>query len=276
MSRRNRVAKSRIWKRRFPRSYKTLPTVPDPAPPEPILGGLIHPGPNVPCLCPSLPGQTLLWSSGTILADGKVLVTGGSEVPNGLTGVAYQATIWDPATGHWTAGASAAIARLYHSNALLLDDASVLTGGGGAPGPLNNLNAEIYYPPYLYKNDGSGQPAIRPVITAATPQSLHLGNRINITVGSTNQISRLTFVRKGSSTHSNNSDQRFIKLAFKQTGDRLTAVLPSDPTVLLPGWYMLFAFNSAGVPSTATVLHVGFEEREWWEEIQQQIRSLDH
>jgi hypothetical protein len=220
--------------------------------------------------------QERYWSSGTILADGKVLVTGGSEVPNGLTGVAYQATIWDPATGHWTAGASAAIARLYHSNALLLDDASVLTGGGGAPGPLNNLNAEIYYPPYLYKNDGSGQPAIRPVITTATPRSLHPGNTINITVGSTNQISRLTFVRKGSSTHSNNSDQRFINLAFQQTGNQLTAVLPSDPTVLLPGWYMLFAFNSAGVPSTATVLHVGFEEREWWEEIQQEIRSLDH
>ena len=199
------------------------------------------------------------WSSGTILADGKVLVTGGSEVPNELTGVAYQATIWDPATGHWTAGASAAIPRLYHSNALLLDDATVLTGGGGAPGPLTNLNAEIYYPPYLYKNDGSGQPAIRPVITAAAPQSLLPGNTINITVGPTNQISRLTFVRKGSATHCNNSDQRFINLAFKQTGNRLTTVLPSDPTVLLPGWYMLFAFNSAGVPSTATVLYVGIK-----------------
>ena len=196
------------------------------------------------------------WSTGTILADGKVLVTGGSTVPNQLTGVAYQATIWDPATGHWTAGASAAVARLYHSNALLLNDATVLTGGGGAPGPLTNLNAEIYYPYYLYKNDGSGQLAVRPVITAATPQSLNPGNTINITVGPTDQISRLTFVREGATTHCNNSDQRFINLTFQQTGQQLTTVLPSDPTVLLPGWYMLFAFNSAGVPSTATVLYV--------------------
>ena len=201
--------------------------------------------------------QERYWSSGTILADGKVLVTGGSEVPNELTGVAYQAEIWDPATGHWTAGASAAIPRLYHSNALLLNDASVLTAGGGAPGPLNNLNAEIYYPPYLYANNGSGQPAVRPVITAATPQSLLPGNTINITVGPTDQISRLTFVRTGSSTHCNNSDQRFINLPFKQTGKQLTTVLPSDPTVLLPGYYMLFAFNSAGVPSIAQVLYVG-------------------
>ena len=200
--------------------------------------------------------QERYWATGTILADGKVLVTGGSTDPNVLTGVAYQATIWDPATGHWTAGASAAVARLYHSNALLLNDATVLTGGGGAPGPLNNLNAEIYYPYYLYKNDGSGQPAIRPVITAATPQSLLPGNTINITVGPTDQISRLTFVREGATTHCNNSDQRFINLTFQQTGQQLTTVLPSDPTVLLPGWYMLFAFNSAGVPSKATVLFV--------------------
>jgi hypothetical protein len=35
--------------------------------------------------------------------------------------------------------------RLYHSTALLLPDGSVLTAGGGAPGPVKNLNAEIYY-----------------------------------------------------------------------------------------------------------------------------------
>ena len=203
--------------------------------------------------------QERYWASGTILADGKVLVTGGSAVPNELTSVAYQAEIWNPATGHWTAGARAAIPRLYHSNALLLEDASVLTGGGGAPGPLDNLNAEIYYPPYLYKNDGSGQPAVRPVITAATPQSLLPGNTINITVGPTDQISRLTFVRTGSATHCNNSDQRFINLPFRQTGKQLTTVLPSDPTILLPGYYMLFAFNSAGVPSIAQVLFVGIK-----------------
>ena len=83
-------------------------------------------------------------------------------------------------------------------------------------GPLNNLNAEIYYPSYLYKNDGSGQPAIRPVITAATPQSLLPGNTVNLTVGPADQISRLTFVRAGSSTHCNNSDQRFINLTFNK------------------------------------------------------------
>jgi Domain of unknown function (DUF1929)/Glyoxal oxidase N-terminus len=198
--------------------------------------------------------QVRYWASGTVLADGKVLVTGGSTVDNVETGVAYQAQIWDPATGHWTGGASATKPRLYHSNSMLLPDATVLTGGGGAPGPVINLNAEVYYPPYLYASNGAA--AVRPAISAVTPRNLNPGGTITMTVGPTDTISRLTFIRTGSATHSNNSDQRFITLPFTQTGQNLTTVLPSDPTVLLPGYYMLFAFNQAGVPSRAKIIAV--------------------
>src|SRR5690606_3225567 len=91
----------------------------------------------------------------TVLADGKVLATGGSGVWNDLTGVTKYAEIWNPATGVWTQHASEVKSRLYHSIALLMPDASVLVGGGGANSPTtslpeNNHNIEIYYPPYLY------------------------------------------------------------------------------------------------------------------------------
>jgi hypothetical protein len=99
------------------------------------------------------------------LPDGKVLGTGGSSVENQLTGVNNSAEMWNPATGTWTQGASAVNARLYHGSALLLPDASVLIAGGGAPGPLKNLNAEIYYPPYLF--DATGARAARPEIISA-------------------------------------------------------------------------------------------------------------
>jgi len=170
------------------------------------------------------------------------------------TGVAYQAQIWDPATGHWTAGAIATKMRLYHSIAMLLPDATVLTGGGGAPGPIKNLNSEIYYPPYLYAADGT--PAARPVISAIASTFLKPGDTLNITVGPTDTISRLTFIRNGSPTHSNNSDQRFFILAFDQEGQNVTAVLPIDTTTLVPGYYMVFAFNKAGVPSVASIVTV--------------------
>jgi hypothetical protein len=32
-----------------------------------------------------------------------------------------------------------------------------MTNGGGAPGPFRQLNGEIYYPPYLFKKNGSGE-----------------------------------------------------------------------------------------------------------------------
>jgi hypothetical protein len=198
--------------------------------------------------------QVRFWASGTILADGTVLITGGSEVANKLTGVAYQAQIWSPATGQWTAGASATKPRLYHSTALLLPDATVLTAGGGAPGPVKNLNAEIYYPPYLYTSAGTA--AVRPSIIANAFGALSPGGTIDVTVGPTDIISRLTFVRTGSVTHSTNSDQRFIDLAFTQEGQNVTAVLPTDTTTLVPGFYMLFAFNDAGVPSVASMINV--------------------
>ena len=202
--------------------------------------------------------QLRIWSSGTVLADGKALVTGGSAVANQLTGVAYAAEIWDPATGQWTLGASAVTPRLYHSLAMLLPDGSVLTTGGGAPGPVKNLNAEIYYPGYLY--DAAGQPAARPSLLSAPPVlQLHLNQQFAATLGSADPISRVTFVRTGSVTHSFNPDQRFLDLGFTQAGQTLTITLPTtDPNVVLPGYHMLFVFNQAGVPSiAATVLVLG-------------------
>jgi galactose oxidase-like protein/HYDIN/CFA65/VesB family protein len=210
---------------------------------------------STPVVTPTNPIDAVrYWASGTVLADGRVLVTGGSAVDNQSTGVDYKAEIWDPNTGQWTAGASASKPRLYHSNAMLLPDATVLTGGGGAPGPVNNLNAEIYYPPYLYAPDGT--PAVRPDLSATNLSSYDPGATLSASVGPTDVIARMTLVRAGSSTHSYNADQRFIELAFTQSGQVLTAQLPGDTTVLVPGYYMLFAINSAGVPSVAQMFPI--------------------
>lgn len=198
--------------------------------------------------------QVRFWASGTVMADGRVLINGGSEVQNVLTGVAYQAQIWDPTTGVWTPGAIATKPRLYHSNAMLLADGTVLTAGGGAPGPVNNLNAEIYYPPYLYTANGTA--AVRPVISSVAATFLSPGNTLSITVGPTDSISRLTFIRTGSATHSYNADERFIDLTFAQEGQHVTATLPTDITTLVPGYYMVFAFNAAGTPSLASIVQV--------------------
>ncbi len=198
--------------------------------------------------------QQRFWATATVLADGKVGVTGGSSKANALVDVAYHIQIWDPATGAWTTGAAATKPRLYHSVALLLPDASVLTGAGGSPGPVTERNAEIYYPPYLYRNDGSGQPAPRPTLVAA-PTGLVIGANVTATVGPNDVISRVTFIRAGSVTHSTNIDQRFFDLPFTQTGASITATLPTDSKVLVPGYYMMFVFQN-GAPSVSKTIRV--------------------
>jgi hypothetical protein len=190
----------------------------------------------------------------TMLADGKVLATGGSQVWNQLTGVNNIAEIWDPATGTWTRGYEGAVARLYHSTALLLPDATVLVAGGGAPGPLSNLNAEIYYPPYLFT--AGGTLAARPAILNA-PQVIDIGETFPVDLAASTAVSRVTLIKTGSETHSWNMEQRFQDLTFQRNGTRLSVQAPTRAALAPPGYYLLFVINSAGVPSVGKILASG-------------------
>ena len=189
----------------------------------------------------------------TILADGKVLATGGSDVWNDMEGAQYSADIWNPATGTWTRGASAQRARLYHSNAVLMPDASVLVMGGGAPGPQNNLNVEVYYPPYLY--NAAGAFATRPVIANA-PSTIDVGETFEVGLGSTATVGRVVLIKMSSASHSFNFEQRFVELTFQQSGNQLVAQAPTRATDSPPGFYLLFVLNSAGTPSIAKIVRV--------------------
>ena len=61
----------------------------------------------------------------TILADGQVLVTGGTSGPgfNDVTSPVYNAELWNPATESWSIMARESVVRTYHSTAVLLPDA---------------------------------------------------------------------------------------------------------------------------------------------------------
>src|SRR5262249_22503784 len=150
-------------------------------------------------------------------------------------------------------GPSGVNARLYHGNALLLPDASVLVSGGGAPGPLTNLNAEIYYPSYLY--DGSGNFAARPTITT-WPSTLDVGTHFSLTTGRAGTIKRVTLLKTGSDTHSFNMDQRFIELYYSANGNQLDVMAPARAGDAPPGYYLLFVINDQNVPSIAKIVRV--------------------
>jgi YVTN family beta-propeller protein len=199
----------------------------------------------------------------TLLADGQVLVTGGSPVWNELAGANKNAEVWNPTTGQWTAGAEGAKERLYHSTALMLPDATVMVGGGGAPAPngadpAGERNVQIYYPPYLFTAGGAR--ATRPVITS-TPDWLEIAKTFTLRTTGSGGVSRVTLVKTGSVTHGWNFDQRFIELTFARTavagGSVLTVNSPSRAGEATPGYYMLFVFDDAGVPSEAKILRMG-------------------
>jgi len=206
-----------------------------------------------PTVTPTQPMATVRqWVTTTILADGQVLATGGSGADNQLVGVNNTAAIWNPATGSWMVGPSGAVARLYHSIAIMLPDASVLVAGGGAPGPLVNTNAEIYYPPYLY--NAAGAFAARPTITAA-PTAIDAATNFTVSFGgSATRVSRVTLVKTGSVTHSFNVEQRFLPMNFTASGTNLTVTAPANTNVATPGYYLLFVFNENNVPSEAKIV----------------------
>jgi YVTN family beta-propeller protein len=194
----------------------------------------------------------------TLLPDGRVLATGGSGAWNSMSGATYYAEIWDPSTGVWTQHASGVKARLYHSTALLLPDAGVMVGGGGANSPTtslpqNNTNIEIYYPPYLYAVGGG--PAPRPTIVDAPP-SVEIGETFPVDFAGSGPVSRVTLVKSGSVTHSWNMDQRFVEATFNATGSRLMVQAPTRAADAPPGFYILFVLNPSGVPSVGKMIQI--------------------
>jgi Bacterial lectin/Domain of unknown function (DUF1929) len=206
-------------------------------------------------------GSNRAWSDLTDLADGTVLLTNGSNGlgPSGLGNVATEtnyAQIWNPATGQWTKDASAAaIGRFYHSNSLLLPDGTVLSTGGGAPGPLTNLNSEIYTPGYLLNADGTLR-TDRPVITSA-PTTLQQGQTFTITVDNANVIQKLELIKFGNSTHSFDSEQRAFSLTFSVLDStHLQVTIPANTNSVTDGYYMLFADNNNGTPSVAATIKI--------------------
>lgn len=212
---------------------------------------------NPPVATPTSPlSQMRFWGSATVQADGRVFVNGGSTVYNQLTGVAYRSETWDPDTEQWTPGAVATRARLYHSVSMLLPDATILTAGGGAPGPEINANAEIYYPPYLFRRDGSGTFAPRPKITNAPLNALGWDQAFSIGVSSGTTASRVTLIRTSAVTHSYDSEQRLIEMPFTQSGTTLSLRTPSSNADAPPGYYLLFVFDAQGVPSIGRILRL--------------------
>src|SRR5262249_28264586 len=102
--------------------------------------------------------------SGTLLPNGKVMASGGSLNTEDNATAALAADLFDPVSETWSPAGVASYARLYHSVALLLPDATVMTAGSNPQRGSYEGHIEIWTPPYLFTTDGSGN-----VVSAARP-----------------------------------------------------------------------------------------------------------
>lgn len=199
------------------------------------------------------------WGNLTVLSDGRVLANGGTVVGTGpgARNSSSTAEIWDPATGTWSATATAARIRTYHSTALLLPSGAVFTGGGGLPGPEDNLNAEVYYPPSLFSRAGDGAVtwADRPEITSIAGDLRH-GGTVRLALSDERRIASASLIRLGLVTHSVNADQRRVPVPVEQDGAAASVRLPDGPGVLPPGGYLLQVVDDEGVPSPSQTVTV--------------------
>ncbi len=190
----------------------------------------------------------------TILADGKVLVTGGGPTtdPVGVANAIKPAELWSPDTETWQTMASMQKPRLYHSTALLLPDARVLVTGGGrfddVDAPTDQKNAEIFSPPYLFQGT-------RPAITSAPAQSGY-GTSIVVQTPDAGRIAKVALVKLGSVTHAFNQDQRYVPLSFTAGAGSLSVQTPANANLAPPGHYMLFILDTSGIPSVAAIIQI--------------------
>ncbi len=198
------------------------------------------------------------FSNSVVLPNGSVVVVGGQSIPEPFTDSAaiLVPEIWNPTTQTFSLLAPMQTPRTYHSTAILLPDGRVFVGGGGQCGTgcaQNHLNAEILTPPYLLNANGSA--ATRPVIVAASP-SASPGGTLAVSTGG--PVSAFVLMRLSAVTHTVNNDQRRIPLSISTTNgpESYTLAVPPDPGVVLPGYYMLFALNSSGVPSVSATIQI--------------------
>ena len=152
------------------------------------------------------------------------------------------------------------VTRQYHSTALLLPDGRVLSSGGGICGDCDAQgylakNAEVFSPPYLYRQDGSGQLAPRPTITSS-PGTVSYNAPFTINTPSPGAIGKVAMVRLGAVTHSVNMEQRYVPLSFTTGGGNITATAPLNANIAPPGFYMLFLIGTDGVPSVANMVRI--------------------
>src|SRR4029077_20744953 len=186
--------------------------------------------------------QARIEMNATILPNGKVLAMGGSVNDEDTATASLKADLYDPATNTFSSAGQNTYPRLYHSNSLLLPDATVLVMGGNPARGTYESHIEIYTPSYLFNSNGS--PATRPTIAGVPSVPVGFGTTFQVQTPDAASIASVVLLRPGAPTHAFDMEQRMVALTFSAGSGVLNVTAPSNGNIAPPGYYMLFLLNS--------------------------------
>lgn len=191
------------------------------------------------------------------LPDGSALVIGGNSTGSETYGTpVFGVERWSPVTGQWSSMENTPRQRQYHSVAALLPDGRIWSAGTSVNGSnANEYNGAYFSPPYLFKQDGSGELAPRPEITDA-PTSASWGEKLTLRSPQAASIRRASLVRLSATTHQYDFSGTYVPLDVSVSGDRVSMDIPSNGNTVPAGSYMVFLVDSAGVPSKAAIVRI--------------------
>ncbi|CZR53720.1 related to glyoxal oxidase precursor [Phialocephala subalpina] len=200
-------------------------------------------------------------SSICALPDGTYMIMNGGQQGRAGFGLAtqpnYNAVLYDPSkplNSRMSVMANTTIMRLYHSEAVLLQDGRILVSGSDPEDVRfpQEYRVEVFLPPYL--------------LSGATPPSYNITSK-DIAYGGTTTLTitlptgnfanmKISLMASVASTHGNSMGQRTIFPAFSCSGNVCTVTAPPNAHVCPPGWHMLFVLDD-GVPSYAEWVRIG-------------------
>ena len=197
----------------------------------------------------------------TALPDGTYLILNGAHQGFAGFGLAsdpnHNAVLYDPSKPYgqrMSVLANTTIDRLYHSEAILLQDGRVLVSGSDPEDDthVQEYRVEVFNPPYLLSGN------TRPKFTI-TDRDWAYGHTASFTVttgsGSTANV-KVSLMGAEASTHGNTMGQRTLFPAFSCSGTTCTVTAPPNAHVAPPAYFQMFVLDN-GVPSTSTWVRIG-------------------
>jgi hypothetical protein len=200
------------------------------------------------------------------LPDGTFLIANGAQ--QGIAGFAVSsnpnlvAVLYDPSKPvgfRMSIMATTIVARLYHSEAILLQDGRVLISGSDPEDGVHpeEYRVEVFVPPYLLNG------ATQPTLNCADKDWSYNGTySVTISLPTGNVAgAKFSLVSAVSSTHGNSMGMRTLFPAFSCSGNTCTITAPPTSAVCPPGWFQLFLLDGP-TPSYSVWVRIGGDPAE--------------